>query len=102
MQFTYNIRSILTDPNYKIEHRQSSNLDDKTKNNIDDRSYILCGIINYVSYRRNKSTINRRNDHYVVITYTGIHWSEYLMTLKELELYVAQENSHVIIYVIKP
>jgi len=29
--FTYNIRSILTDPNYKIEHRQSCNLDDKTK-----------------------------------------------------------------------
>lgn len=66
--------SILTDPNYKIEHRQSSNLDDITKIiSIDDRSYILCGIINYISYRRNKSSINRRNGHYVAITYTGTH-----------------------------
>jgi len=66
--------SILTDPNYKVEHREASNLDDiKKVITIDDRSYILCGIINYISYDHNKSTI-RKNGHYVAITYSGTYW----------------------------
>lgn len=97
--------SLLTDPNYKIEYRASSNLDNITKLiTIDDRNYILCGIINYISYEHNKSTINNRNGHYVAITYTGMHWYEY-DDLKKTRSLVSPEKivtPHTIMYIIKP
>lgn len=96
--------SLLTDPNYKIEYRVPSNLDNITKLiTIDDRNYILCGIINYISYSHNKSTASYRDGHYVAITYTGIHWYEY-DDLAKTRNFISPEKivtPHAIMYVIK-
>jgi len=97
--------SILTDPNYKVEHREASNLDDiKKVITIDDRNYILCGIINYISYAHNKSTVIRKNGHYVTITYSGTYWYEY-DDLEKTRNFISSTKivtPHIIMYVIKP
>lgn len=97
--------SIITDPNYKIEHRETSNIDNITKIiTIDDRNYILCGIINYISCAHTKSTTSYRNGHYIAYTYTGMHWYEY-DNLHKTRSFVSPEKivtPHIIMYVIKP
>jgi len=94
--------SILTDPNYKVKHREASNLDDIKKIiTIDDRNYILCGIINYISYVHNKSTV-RKNDHYVAITYSGTYWYDDLEKNQNFVSSTKIVTPHIIMYVIKP
>lgn len=85
--------SILTDPCYKAENRVSSILDDITKIiSIGESNYILCGIINYVSYSSRKTTaISLREGHYVAITYTGINWYEY-DDLAKTRIFVSPEK----------
>lgn len=91
--------SIITDPNYHTEHRESSTLDIITKLiKIDDREYVLSGVINYISYS-NKS----RNGHYTAFTFTGMHWYEY-DSLKKTRNIVSPEKivtPHTIMYVTK-
>lgn len=92
--------SIITHLNYKIEHRESSTLDVITKLiNVDDRDYVLCGIINYMSYNHK----SKRDGHYTAITFTGMHWYEY-DNLKKTRSFVSPEKivtPHTIMYIIK-
>jgi len=70
--------SLVTDPYYKPATHFESTLDSITKLiYLDDQRYTLCDIINYVSYAKVNSKENLRQDHYVAIAFTGMHWYKY-------------------------
>lgn len=90
--------SLITDPNYENETHVQSMLDSITKFiTVENKNYIMCGIINYISYCKEKLN----GGHYIAMVYTGIQWYEY-DDLKKTRNFVSPQKTvtpHIIMYV---